>query len=98
MLRVKFDIDENANVGKIVSDFRGQGEKAGLPGVVLDQITASLSEVLSALVEKGRELSALGSQMRVSRTLAGDNYEIEIRFGSGIRKSFFARLKEKLLG
>ncbi len=50
------------------------------------------------LIPRGRQLSAIGSTMSVSRTIAGDGYEIMLLFSAGLRKGFLERLLDFVRG
>jgi hypothetical protein len=56
------------------------------------------SQVLSSLVEQGRRIAAVGSQMEATRDLTGDGYSIRLIFREGVRRSFFQRLVDMVRG
>jgi hypothetical protein len=65
----------------------------------VDRILTDAGSTLTDLVSRGRELSAIGSTMSVSRTIAGDGYEVLLLFDAGIRnKGYFASLLDSVRG
>jgi hypothetical protein len=50
---------------------------------------------LTELVQRGREIATVGSQMTVERQIVGEGYNVRIAFGAGKSKSNFLR---RLLG
>jgi hypothetical protein len=86
------DIDAEA------ARFRSSCERAGLPSIVLETIVSQVRETLADLVPRGRDMAALGSQMTVTRTIAGDGYEVTISFNARKRRSIFVWIADALRG
>jgi hypothetical protein len=55
-------------------------------------LKAQLVVVLSGLIEQGRQVVALGSQMNAERKIIAGNAEITIKFSTNFRPSFWGRL------
>jgi hypothetical protein len=82
----------------VVSRLRTKSADAGLAPALADILLNQTREILSAFVEQGRRIAAVGSQMEVTRDLVGDGYAIKLIFREGVRRSLFERLIERLRG
>ncbi len=82
----------------MVSRLRAKFADAGLAPVLAELVLSQTRELLSALVEQGRRIAAVGSQMEVTRDLVGDGYSIKIIFREGVRRRFFEKLIDRLRG
>jgi len=95
MFRTTVRADENTNVDQAVADLKRECDAAKIASPVVDAITIQLRDVLEPLVERGRSLASLGSQMNVSRDLTGDGFIVKILFGVNLRRSILNRLIDK---
>jgi hypothetical protein len=86
--------DVEAEVSRLHSKCADAGLAPALANILLGQTR----EVLSALVEQGRRIAAVGSQMKVTRDLVGDGYSIKVIFREGARRSFLEKLIDRLQG
>jgi hypothetical protein len=88
-------VDTGTDVEAVVSRLRTKCADAGLAPFLSDVLLNQTREVLSSLVEQGRRISAVGSQMEVTRDLVGDGYSIRLIFREGVRRSVLQRLFER---
>lgn len=98
MLRETLHVNTATDVEDVVSRLRTKCADAGLAPALADILLNQTREVLSALVEQGRRIAAVGSQMEVTRDLVGDGYAIKVTFSEGVRRGFFERLRDRLRG
>lgn len=71
---------------------------AGLDQLSADLLAHQAKEILTALVEQGRRIASVGSQMEATRELSGEGYIVRLVFSQGPRKGFLQQLLEKLKG
>jgi hypothetical protein len=98
MLRLTIDADERTDTDAEVERLRRSCSSARLDAAMTELLVAQTRAVLSQLVEHGKEVAAVGSQMRVSRELNGEGYSIKINFGPAASKSFFSRVASAIRG
>ena len=98
MLRETVHANIGTDVEAVVSRLRVKCADAGLAPPVVDLLLMQTSQVLSSLVEQGRRIAAVGSQMEATRDLTGDGYSIRLIFREGVRRSFFQRLVDMVRG
>jgi hypothetical protein len=98
MLREVINADIGTDVDDVVSRLQAKCAGAGMAPISTDLLVQQTREVLSTLIEQGKRISALGSQMSVTRDLTGDGYAIRLTFGAGQRPGFFKRLVSYLGG
>jgi hypothetical protein len=92
MLRETLHVNTATDVEDVVSRLRAKCADAGLAPALAEILLNQTREILSALVEQGRRIAAVGSQMEVTRDLVGDGYSIKLIFREGVRRGFFERL------
>lgn len=98
MLRETVHANTGTDVEAVVSQLRAKCADAGLAPAVTDLLLTQTQQVLSSLVEQGKRIAAVGSQMEATRELAGDGYSIHLIFREGVRRSFFQRLIDMVRG
>jgi hypothetical protein len=98
VLRETLHVTTATDVETVVSHLRTKCADAGLAPALADVLLNQTREILSALVEQGRRIAAVGSQMEVTRDLTGDGYSIKVIFREGVRRSFFEKLVDRLRG
>lgn len=98
MLRETLHVTTATDVDAVVSRLRAKCADAGLAPVLAEPVLIQTRELLSALIEQGRRIAAVGSQMRVTRELAGDGYSIKVIFSEGDRRSFLEKFFDRLRG
>jgi hypothetical protein len=98
VLRTTIRADENTDVEEAVNDLRAQCETAGIGGPIAALVAGQIREVLSSFVTRGKQLASQGSQLTVTREVAGDGYSIRVVFGAGVRRTFWERLIDTLRG
>jgi hypothetical protein len=98
MLRETLYVTAATDVEAVVSRLRSKCAEVGLTPATTDLVLSQTREIISALVEQGRRIAAVGSQMEVARDIAGDGFSIKVIFREGIRQSFFERIIDRLRG
>jgi hypothetical protein len=98
VLRETLNVNTTTDVDAVVSRLRAKCADAGLAPAIAELVLNQTREVLSALVEQGRRVAALGSQMEVTRDLVGVGYSIKVVFREGIRRGLFEKLFDRLRG
>lgn len=98
MFRATIEASESTDVDATLAMLQGKGERSGLSGPELSLALAQTRAVLSELVQRGKELAAIGSQMRVTRELTGEKFSITLIMGAGERPSLLNRLARALRG
>ena len=92
MFRLKIQADENTDIEATVSSLRAKCKAAGLGEPSIDLIATQIRATLTQLVERGQELSRIGSQINVTREVSGDGYSVRLIFGAGGRRTFIEKL------
>jgi hypothetical protein len=64
----------------------------------MNTIIGQVGEVLDQLVTRGRQLVAIGSQMQVTREIAGSGYSIKVIFSTNEKRTLMQRLWSALRG
>lgn len=98
VLRTTIRASENTDVEAEVRAFGAACRNSGLPSSTCDLIAHQLSETLSDLVRHGRDIAAFGSHMDVTRTIAGEGYEVAISFGAGKKFTILRRIVSAFRG
>jgi hypothetical protein len=98
VLRETLNVTTTTDVDAVVSRLRTKCADAGLTPALAELVLNQTREVLSALVEQGRRIAAVGSQMEVTRDLVGEGYSIKVIFQEGVRHGFFEKLLGRLRG
>ena len=98
MLRETIHANLNTDAELEASQLRGKCVAAGMEATETDLLVGQTKEILASLVEQGKRIASVGSQMEVTRELAGDGYLVRLIFREGVKRGFFQRLFEKLRG
>ena len=98
MLRETLHVNTATDVDAVVSRLRTKSADAGLSPALAELVMKQTHEVLSALVEQGRRIAAVGSQMEVTRDIVGEGYSIKVIFREGVQRGFFEKLLDRLRG
>ncbi len=98
MFRATIRADENTNVEAAIADLRIQCERAGLTLPVSEMVAAQTQMVLAPLVERGRQLAAMGSRMHVTREVSGAGFSVKVDFRANVRRGFLERLTDSIRG
>jgi hypothetical protein len=97
VFRTTIRADETTDVETAIGDLRVHCEKAGISAPNIGLLLGQTREILGALVSRGKQLSAQGSQLSVTRELSGEGYDIRLVFGAGLpRMSIWKRLLRAL--
>lgn len=98
MFRTVLRANEETDVEATITGLCTQCDDAGLAAHTTEAIADQARAVLQELVERGRQLTVVGSQMHVTRDLAGDGYLIRLIFRAGDRRTIMQRLMDTLRG
>jgi hypothetical protein len=98
VLRHTINVNENSNVEAALSALRSECSRASLPSQETETLTKEVGDVLTQLVDRGKQLRAIGSQMHVTRDISGNRYAIKIVFSINERRTFFQRLWATIRG
>ncbi len=80
MLRVSIRATADTDVDAETENLRRTAYKTGLEQALIDRIADETDTVVRDFVNRGRELKALGSQLKAERAIRGDGYEIRVSF------------------
>jgi hypothetical protein len=98
MLRETIHANVDTNVDRTTTELRERCVAAGLDQPAIDLLVNQTADVLKALVDQGRRIASVGSQMKATRELCGDGYLIRLEFSQGIPEGLLQRLFKKLKG
>jgi hypothetical protein len=98
MLRETIHANIDTNVDRATAGLRERCLAAGLDQPATDLLVNQTADVLKALVDQGRRIASVGSQMKATRELSGDGYLIRLEFGQGIPEGLLQRLFKILKG
>ena len=98
MFRATVRATEETDVEAVVSSLQARCDHAGLSSHDTAVIAGQALQTLDSLVQRGRELGSLGSQMHVRREISGEGYSVKIIFRTGDRRNLFQRVMDVLRG
>jgi hypothetical protein len=98
VLRETLHVTTATNVEAVVTHLRTKCADAGLVPALAGPLLGQTREILSALVEDGRRIAAVGGQMEATRDLVGNGYSIKLIFREGFRRGFLQRIVDRLRG
>jgi hypothetical protein len=98
MLRETIHASIDTDVKHAAMKLRERCVAAGLDPSSVELLVGQAAEILSALVEQGRRIASVGSQMEVMRELSGEDYHVRLVFNQGTRKGLLERLLKKVRG
>jgi hypothetical protein len=98
VLRETLHVTTASDVDAVISRLRTKCADSGLAPVLAEPVLTQTRDLVSALVEQGRRIAAVGSQMEVTRDLVGEGYSIKVVFREGVRRGFLERLVDRLRG
>jgi hypothetical protein len=98
MLRETIHADVDTNVDREAAGLRERCIAAGLGQPAADLLVNQTADILKALVDQGRRIASVGSQMKATRELSGDGYLIRLEFSQGIPEGLLQRLFKRLRG
>ncbi|WP_316232850.1 hypothetical protein [Bradyrhizobium sp. SZCCHNPS2010] len=98
MLRETIHAGIDTDVEHTVAKLRERCVVAGLDPATAELLVRQTAEILSGLVEQGRRIASVGSQIEATRELSGEGYHVRLMFSQGARKGLVGRLLEKLRG
>jgi hypothetical protein len=96
MLRRTISATERTEVDATLVALRQVCAQANISEQQSAIIINHVREVLQQLIDRGKQLAAMGSQMRVTRDVTGSGYAIRLAFSANTRTSFFERLLASL--
>lgn len=92
MLRRTISATEHSDIDAVVAALRQDCTRAGMTDQTSAVVIGHVREVLGQLVDRGKQLAAMGSQMRATRDVKGSGYAIRLDFSANAKPSFFERL------
>jgi hypothetical protein len=92
MLQVSIRATPKTDVDAEIENLRRIAEKTGLEPALIDRIVDEADTVVRDFVNRGRELKALGSQLKADRAIRGDGYEIRVSFETAPRAALLGRV------
>ena len=92
MLRVAIRATPNTDVSAETEYLRQAAGRAGLEPELADRVVGEAQTVVRDFVNRGRELKALGSQLKAERIIRGDGYDIRVSFNTVTPSGFLGRL------
>jgi hypothetical protein len=98
MLRETILATIDTNVERETAKLRERCVAAGLDQPSAELLVRQTAEILSRLVDQGRRIASVGSQMEATRELSGEGYLIRLVFNQGVQKSFLQRFIDRLKG
>lgn len=99
MFRATVSATEITDLRAAASDLREQCERGGLDAVETERLVDQMTEVLAQLLERGKQLVAMGSQMRVIRQISADGHSVKLVFQTGgSRRTFLQHFFSSLFG
>ena len=98
MFRTIVRANEKTDVEAAVAHLRDQCERAGLGQHDTAMVVTQMGELLNSLVDQGRKLALLRSQMNVTRELVAESYRVKLVFHVGDRRSWFERIIDAIGG
>jgi hypothetical protein len=98
VLRETVHANAETDVEAVVSQLRTKCANSGVAPTDTDSLLLETRQVLSSLVEQGKRIAKLGSQMEATRDLTGDGYSIRLVFRQGVRRTFLERLMDMVRG
>ncbi len=98
MLRETLNVNTGTDVEAVVSRLRDKCIGVHLSQLHSDALLSQTRAVLTSLVEQGKRIAAVGSQMEATRDLTGNGYSIRIIFREGVRRTFIQKLIDRLRG
>jgi hypothetical protein len=98
MLRETIHAGIDTNVEREAAKLRERCVAAGLDQPSAELLVRQTEEILSRLVDQGRRIASVGSQMEATRELSGEGYLVRLVFNQGAPKGFFQRLLDRIKG
>lgn len=99
MFRARIEASPETDIQLEMTRLRTLCDSSRIAPPDVDRIVTDARSTLIDLISRGRELAAIGSTMSVTRTIAGDGYEVQLLFDAGLRKKgFFTRLLDYVRG
>jgi hypothetical protein len=92
MLRVAIRATPDTDVDAETENLREAAARAGLERELVDRVVGEAQTVVRDFVKRGRELKALGSQLKAERMIRGNGYDIRVSFDTVTRSSVLGRI------
>jgi hypothetical protein len=92
MLRISIRATSDTDVDAEIENLRRAARSAGLETGLIELVVNETDQVVRDFVNRGRQLRALGSQLRAERTLQGNGYDIRVSFETVQRLSILGRV------
>ena len=98
MFKTFVRIDQNTDVVDTMRRLEKRAVNGKLSPDVLQMVLGQSSRIIEDFFERGTALSKAGSQMRISRTIDGPGYAINIQARFGTKESMLERIIGVLRG
>ena len=99
MFRATVNATETTDLLVAANELRAKCARGGLDTSSTEQVVDQMSDVLAQLLERGKQLASMGSQMRVVRRISADGYSVKLVFQTGgMRRTFLQRIFNSLFG
>jgi len=92
MFRASVEIDQDSDIDAVVNSVTEQATNRGVQRAEIQEILGHLRQQVEPIVDRGKNLFAMGSKMSVNTVVKGTGYEITVKARFGIRDSFWRRL------
>jgi hypothetical protein len=98
MFRRTISANDHTDVDAEIAALRAACSNARIDSPLLDMMIAQVGDVLNQLVARGNQLAEIGSQMQVTREIAGSGYSIKVIFSTNAKRTLIQRLWSALRG
>lgn len=98
MFRRNISATEHTDVDAEVAALKSACVDARLTPQLCDLVASEVGAVLRQLVDRGKQLAAMGSQMNVTKEVTGTGYSIKLSFSANERPSFLQRVLATIRG
>jgi len=92
MFKSTFEINEKSEILGIVEQLSEKLTHQGVDQLVSQEALEHFRMKIEPVLDRGKNISTMGSQMRVDSVVKGDGYEISVKARFGIKDSFWKRL------
>jgi len=92
MLRVSIRATPETDVDAEIENLRRAAVSTNLEPGLTAHIIGEANTVVRDFVYRGRDLKALGSQLKAERAIRGDGYDIRVSFDTAVRSGLLGRV------
>ena len=98
MFRCTIRADEHTDVDAEISMLQKHCQEARLPVEESEVITRDVGSLLRDFVDRAKQLSAIGSQMRVVRDIRGNGYSVRLVVSANEKRSLTQKVWAAITG